>query len=84
MKGARRLSTIEIKRESGFFCNYCDSCNNSSYAFNFFFSRESVNALVFVLRVVFFQVIMYVVSKRGTCTMLGVGILHYQQVLFQN
>ena len=30
----RRLSTIEIKKESRFFCNYCDSCNDSSYAFN--------------------------------------------------
>ena len=49
-----------------------------------FFSRVTVNVLVFVLPVVFFQVIMYVVCKRGTCTMLGVGILHYQQVLFQN
>ena len=49
-----------------------------------FFSRVTVNVLVFVLRIVFFQVIMYVVYKRGTCTMLGVGILHYQQVLFQN
>ena len=44
----RRLSTIETKRESRFFCNYCDSCNNSSYAFNF------VSVLVFVLRVVFY------------------------------
>ena len=39
---------IETKRESRFFCNYCDSCNNSSYAFNF------VSVLVFVLRVVFY------------------------------
>ena len=49
-----------------------------------FFRRETVNVLVFVFPVVFFQVVMYVVCKRGTCTMLGVGILHYQQVLFQN
>ena len=38
------------------------------------FSRVTVDVLVFVLRVVFFK-------SRGTCTMLGVGILHYQQVL---
>ena len=42
------MSTIETKRESRFFCNYCYSCNNSSYAFNF------VSVLVFVLRVVFY------------------------------
>ena len=41
------------------------------------FSRVTVNVLVFVLRVVFFV-------ARGTCTTLGVGILRYQQVLFQN
>ena len=31
----RRLSTIETKRDSGFFGNYVDSGNNSSYSFNF-------------------------------------------------
>ena len=41
------------------------------------FSRVTVNVLVFVLRVVFFV-------ARGTCAMLGVGILRYQEVLFQN
>ena len=40
------------------------------------FSRVTVNELVFVLRVVFFHLILH-----GTCTMLCVGILHYQQVL---
>ena len=30
-----RLSTIETKRDSGLFGNYCDSGNNSSYSFNF-------------------------------------------------
>ena len=40
------------------------------------FSRVKVNELVFVLSVVFFHLILH-----GTCTMLCVGILHYQQVL---
>ena len=39
-------------------------------------SPVMVNVLGFVLRVVFFHLILY-----GTCTMLCVGILHYQQVL---
>ena len=40
-------------------------------------SPVMVNLLVFVLRVVFFHLTLY-----GTCTMLCVGILHYQQVLY--
>ena len=83
MKGAGRLSTIEIKRESGFFVTTVIAVT-ILLMLSIVFSRETVNVVVFVLRVVFFQVIMYVVCKRGTCTMLGVGILHYQQVLFQN
>lgn len=43
------------------------------------FSRVTVNVLVFVLRVVFFHLLC--ILSRGTCTMLCVGILHYQQVL---
>ena len=39
----------------------------------------TVNVLVFVYDVVF-----SVTRYSGTCTMLGVGILRYQQVLFQN
>ena len=31
----RRLSTIKTKRDSGLFGYYCDSCDNSSYSFNF-------------------------------------------------
>ena len=46
------MSTIETERESRFFCNYCVSCNSSSYAFNFV--EQSVNVLVFGLRVVFY------------------------------
>ena len=44
-----------------------------------FFSRVTVNVLVFELRVVFFMELC--ILWRGTSTMLGVGILHYQQVL---
>ena len=65
----RRLSTIETKRDGGFFWNYCDNFNNSS---SILFKRVTVNVLVFVLRVVFFH------------TMLCVGILHYQQVLCES
>ena len=43
------------------------------------FGRVTVNELFFVLRVVFFHLIVYV--RRSTCTMLCVEILHYQQVL---
>ena len=42
------------------------------------FSRVTVYVLVFPLCVVFFHLIVYIVTR--TCTMLCVGILHYQQV----
>ena len=57
----RRLSTIETKRDSGFFGNHCDSGNNYSYSFNLF-SRVTVNVLVFILCVVF-HVIVYIVTR---------------------
>ena len=34
-QGRKDCQTIETKRDSGFFGNYCDSGNNSSYSFNF-------------------------------------------------
>ena len=42
-------------------------------------SRVTVYVFVFVLRVVFFKWLC--ILRRSTCTMLGVGISHYQQVL---
>ena len=42
------------------------------------FSRVTVNVAVFVLRVVFFRLMVYIVTQY---MMLCVGILHYQQVL---
>ena len=43
------------------------------------FSRVTVNVLVLVLRVVFFHLIVYVVTRYMYDA--GVEILHYQQVL---
>ena len=50
------------------------------------FSRVTVNVLVFVLRVVFFHLsrlphYLRAWNRLGTCTMLCVEILHYEQVL---
>ena len=42
------------------------------------FSRVTVNVAVFVLLVVFFHLMVYIVTQY---MMLCVGILHYQQVL---
>ena len=73
----RRLSTIETKRDGGFFWNYCDNCHNPFYYFNFV--RAGWRLMNFFLYCVlcFFICMLW----RGTCTMLCVEILHHQQVL---
>ena len=56
------MSTIETKRDLGFFWNDCENCNNYFYN-SILFNRVTVNVLVFVLRAVFFHLIVYIVTR---------------------
>ena len=53
---------MAIKRNSGFFGNYCDSGNNSSYSFNFV-QQSDCQCTCFCISRCDFHVIMYIVTR---------------------